>query len=129
MPSMAAVLTKALNLAYERALKKLTPQPDLILLDGLPVKSFIYEHEAIIKGDQKAKCIAAASIIAKEYRDALMTRLSPRYPQYGFHLHKGYGTARHQQAIKEHGVLDIHRKNYSWIQNFLNQQKNQKTLT
>jgi ribonuclease HII len=108
-------LTKALRLAYLRALKQLKPQPDIVLLDGLPLKNFEYPHQAVVQGDRQSKCIAAASIIAKEYRDALMIRLSPRYSNYAFHEHKGYGTKRHQDALLVHGVSDIHRTNIQWI--------------
>jgi ribonuclease HII len=108
-------LTKALHLAYMRALQQLNPQPDVVLLDGLPIKQFAYKHKAIIDGDQKSKCIAAASIVAKQYRDKLMTKFAPIYPQYGFQQHKGYGTEQHQQAILAHGILPIHRMRYGWL--------------
>ncbi len=112
-------MTKALLLAYQRALAKLDPQPDMVLVDGLKLKIFPYPHKAVIHGDQQSKSIAAASIIAKEYRDGLMTKLSPQYPEYGFHLHKGYGTAHHQRALVEHGVCSLHRKSYNWIRQLM----------
>jgi len=111
-------VTKALRLAYIRALRQLNPQPDIVLLDGLPLKNFEYRHRAIVDGDCKSKCIAAASIVAKQYRDALMTKCAPSYPRYGFQLHKGYGTEQHQQAILEHGILPIHRMNYGWLRDW-----------
>lgn len=112
-------MTGALLLAYVRALKKLDPQPDLVLVDGLKLKNFPYQHQAVIHGDQQSKSIAAASILAKEYRDGVMTRLSPNYPQYGFHIHKGYGTAHHQRALVQHGVCSLHRKSYGWIRQLM----------
>ncbi len=111
-------VTGALRLAYLRALRALNPQPDIVLLDGLPLKKFEYRHRAIVDGDQKSKCIAAASIVAKQYRDALMIKLAPTYPRYGFQLHKGYGTERHQQAILQHGILPIHRMRYGWLRDW-----------
>jgi ribonuclease HII len=111
-------MTAALIRAYTRALEKLHIQPDMVLLDGLKLKKFTTPHIAVVNGDRKSKCIAAASIIAKEYRDALMVKLSPRYPEYGFQRHKGYGTEQHQQAILKHGILPIHRMNYGWLRDF-----------
>ncbi|MFO0704938.1 MAG: ribonuclease HII [Candidatus Andersenbacteria bacterium] len=111
-------LTKALHLAYLRALRQLNPQPEIVLLDGLPIKQFAYKHKAIVDGDQKSKCIAAASIVAKQYRDKLMTKFAPVYPQYGFQQHKGYGTEQHQQAILAHGILPIHRMRYGWLRDW-----------
>ncbi|MFH0830499.1 MAG: ribonuclease HII [Parcubacteria group bacterium] len=111
-------LTRALHLAYLRALRQLNPQPDIVLLDGLPLKNFEYRHRAVVDGDAKSKCIAAASIIAKQYRDAFMIKMAPQYPEYGFQLHKGYGTERHQQAILRHGILPIHRMRYGWLRDW-----------
>ena len=111
-------LTSALKLAYVRALKQLDPQPHVVLLDGLPLQNFEYEHRAVVDADQKSKTVAAASIIAKQHRDHLMIKLSPRYPAYAFHEHKGYGTEKHQQAILEHGILPIHRMRYGWLADF-----------
>jgi len=111
-------LTKALRLAYLRALRQLQPQPSMVLLDGRPLAEFDYPHRAVVKADQKSKAVAAASIIAKQYRDRIMTMLSPQYPQYGFDQHKGYGTEQHQRAILEYGVLPVHRTNYSWLSDF-----------
>ncbi len=118
-------LTAALLLAYRRALAQLDPKPDLVLLDGRRFKGLPIKHQAIIKGDCKAKSIAAASIIAKEYRDELMIKLAGRYPYYGFERHKGYGTERHRQALKEHGVLEVHRKNYNWVKQLFEKNREQ----
>lgn len=112
-------LTKALRLAYLRALKQMTPQPEIVMVDGHPLKEFPYRHKAIVKGDQQSKSIALASILAKQYRDKLMIRLAKQFPQYGFDLHKGYGTEQHQHAILRHGVCDLHRKNYAWIRDWM----------
>jgi ribonuclease HII len=111
-------MTAALIRAYNRALEKLHIRPDMVLLDGLKLTKFKVPHVAVVQGDRKSKCIAAASIIAKEYRDALMTKLSPQYPGYGFEVHKGYGTERHQHAILKNGILPIHRMSYAWLRDF-----------
>ena len=79
--------------------------------DGVP-------YEAIIKGDAKCYSIAAASIIAKVTRDRIMREWDEVFPQYGFIQHKGYGTAKHIEAIKEYGLSPIHRK--SFTKNFVN---------
>jgi len=89
---------------------------DRVLVDGLPVNLFDNE-EAIIKGDAKIACIAAASVLAKVARDELMIELSQEYPDYAFDSNKGYASAAHQKAIAEKGLSPIHRK--SFCQNFL----------
>lgn len=117
-------LSYALRLAYQRALSQLSVSPDLILLDGRPLKNWPYPHKAIIKGDCKVKSIAAASIVAKEYRDRLMIKLSRQYPHYGFARHKGYGTAVHRAALIKYGACPVHRKNYRFVRDFINTVKN-----
>jgi ribonuclease HII len=83
------------------------------LIDGFLIKNFdAHRQQAIIKGDQKSFSIAAASIIAKVYRDALMEALDKEYPGYNFAKHKGYGTLEHRQAIKKHGLCDLHRASF-----------------
>lgn len=113
-------VTGALRLAYVRALKQLNPQPDVVILDGLPLRDFPYRHRALVDADQKSKCVAAASIIAKQHRDGLMKKIAPRYPNYLFEQNKGYGTEQHQHAILKNGVLEIHRTNYGWIRDWQN---------
>jgi ribonuclease HII len=81
-----------------------------MLVDGRPLKPFPYAHEALVKGDGRSLCIAMASIAAKVERDRLMRRLSRIHVSYGFDQHKGYGTAAHRAALKEHGPCPIHRK-------------------
>lgn len=88
-----------------------------VLVDGFHIRYIrgigLKNQKAIIKGDQKSISIAAASIIAKVYRDNLMINLSKKYPQYNFVQNKGYGTKEHQQAIKNHGLSKIHRKSFN----------------
>ena len=96
------------------SLKELTVKPDLILVDALEhIDTLGIPYESIIKGDAKAYSIAAASIIAKVTRDRIMREWAEVYPQYGFEVHKGYGTAKHIAAIKEHGICQIHRKSFT----------------
>jgi ribonuclease HII len=100
------------------SLKELTVKPDLILVDALEhIDTLGIPYESIIKGDAKAYSIAAASIIAKVTRDRIMREYDEVYPEYGFAKHKGYGTAMHIQAIKEHGPCPLHRKTF--IKNFV----------
>lgn len=96
------------------SLKELTVKPDLILVDALEhIDTLGIPYEAIIKGDAKAYSIAAASIIAKVTRDRIMREWANVYPEYGFEVHKGYGTAKHIAAIKEYGICPIHRKTFT----------------
>jgi ribonuclease HII len=84
-----------------------------ILLDGsLRAPAEFKNQKTIIKGDEKEKIIAWASILAKVSRDALMTRAGKKYPKYGFEIHKGYGTALHRAAIAKHGLSSLHRKTF-----------------
>ncbi len=106
-------LAKANQVVFYRALEKLNQKPDHYLVDAFLLK-FIprLKQTPIIHGDQFSASIAAASIIAKNYRDKLMIKLSLDYPKYNFNIHKGYGTKLHQEAISSYGLTDVHRKNY-----------------
>ncbi|MBN1403754.1 MAG: ribonuclease HII [Opitutales bacterium] len=84
----------------------------LVMVDGLPLKPFPYEHSAIVQGDGKSLVIALASIVAKVTRDRLMCGLDEDYPQYGFARHKGYGTVQHREALREHGPCELHRASF-----------------
>ena len=112
-------ISAATRLAVGRCLKKLAMDYGLrtmdskILLDGSLYAPKTYENqETIIKGDEKIPIIAVASIIAKVKRDRAMVRLHKKFPQYGFAVHKGYGTKFHQKAIKTHGLCSIHRRSF-----------------
>ncbi len=99
--------------------KGLDIRPELIIIDALQhIDTDGVPYEAIIKGDAKCYSIAAASIIAKVTRDRIMREWDEVFPQYGFIQHKGYGTAKHIEAIKEYGLSPIHRK--SFTKNFVN---------
>lgn len=89
-------------------------KPNLILVDALEhIDTKGIPYEAIIKGDAKCYSIAAASILAKVTRDRIMREWEEVYPQYGFSQHKGYGTAKHIAAIREHGLCSIHRRSFT----------------
>ena len=89
-----------------------TISPDYILADAVHIPEITIPQEGIIKGDAKSVSIAAGSIIAKVTRDHIMYEYDRLHPEYGFASHKGYGTAAHIAAIKEHGMLDIHRRSF-----------------
>jgi ribonuclease HII len=106
-------ILQATLLAMRRAVEGLRLKPTKVLVDGnrLPVLDVL--AEAIVKGDSKVQAISAASILAKVHRDRWCQELHVQYPQYGFDGHKGYGTAAHLQALKEHGATPWHRKSFS----------------
>lgn len=103
---------RANNLAFVRALEEMGGSPKFLLVDGRDKLQLPYTHKTVIKGDEKIKIIACASIIAKVTRDKMMCELALKYPNYGFELHKGYGTQQHQNALNEHGITPIHRRHY-----------------
>ena len=94
------------------ALERSLLTPDYILADAVRIPGISIPQKGIIKGDAKSISIAAASIIAKVTRDHIMYEYDCQYPEYGFASHKGYGTAAHIAAIKEYGMLDIHRRSF-----------------
>jgi ribonuclease HII len=105
---------KATLLAMKRAFEKLTKPCDAIWVDGkftIPGIAGV-SQKAIVKGDGKSACIAAASILAKVSRDRVMEEYHQQYPQYGFLQHKGYGTALHIENLKKYGPSPIHRKTF-----------------
>ena len=106
---------QATLLAMQEAVRKLTPPPDYLLVDGLNLPEVGIVGEAIPKGDSRSYSIAAASIIAKVTRDRLMVELDPIYPNYGFSRHKGYPTSQHRQAIAQFGASDIHRRTFKLL--------------
>lgn len=116
-------LLQATFYAFKRALENLPVKADHILIDGRDKFAFVIPHTSIIRGDQKVRCISAASIIAKVTRDRLMVEYAKRYPQYGFDLHKGYGTEVHQSALRENGPCELHRKSYEPLKNLKWSQK------
>lgn len=98
--------------ALRRALARLTVRPGYVLTDGFPVDGLGVPGLAMWKGDRVAASIAAASVIAKVTRDRIMVRLHERFPAYDFATHKGYSTAVHQRALRDHGPCTEHRMTY-----------------
>ena len=106
------------QLGFQRAIDGLSQRPDYVLADGFALKGKI-PCTAIIRGDSISLSIAAASIIAKVYRDNLMCEFDSIYPGYGFNEHKGYGTKLHQESLAKLGPSDIHRKSFAPIKKML----------
>ncbi len=109
---------QASKLAMEQSINSLSIKPEHCLIDAMKVDISI-PSTPIIKGDSKSASIACASILAKVSRDRYMTKLSLKYPNYGFDKHKGYCTKLHKEALSKYGVLDIHRKTYAPIKEYL----------
>lgn len=100
-------------LAMHRALDQLTLRPEAIIVDGNRFKPYRFiPYTTVVKGDGKYLSIAAASILAKTYRDDYMDRLAQEYPQYGWTENKGYPTKAHREAIAEYGITPYHRKSF-----------------
>ncbi|MFA6200531.1 MAG: ribonuclease HII [Bacteroidales bacterium] len=103
-------------LAMTQAVEKLETIPELLLIDGNRFRTTLtIPYKCIIKGDAKYQSIAAASILAKTYRDEYMENLSKEYPQYDWQKNKGYPTKKHRQAIKESGITPHHRKTFNLL--------------
>ncbi len=112
-------ILQATLLAMKRAVLALKIQPQQVLVDGLYCPQTGIPSLAVIKGDSKIAAISAASILAKTARDALMLELHQQYPHYGFAGHKGYPTAMHLTALREHGVTIVHRKSFRPVRELL----------
>lgn len=109
-------ILKASIKAMHLAIAKLKKKPEFLLIDGnrfYPYKKI--PHQCFVKGDGRFASIAAASILAKTYRDEYMLRLHEKFPQYGWDKNKGYGTAVHRKAIAEYGLCEYHRKSFKLI--------------
>ena len=97
----------------QRAVRRLSIRPEFLLIDGNKFKPFDgYEYQCVVKGDGKFASIAAASVLAKTYRDGYMRKLAAEYPQYGWERNMGYPTKEHIAAIIEHGYTPHHRKSF-----------------
>jgi ribonuclease HII len=112
-------ILQATLLAMKRAVDGLSMRPHRVLVDGLYCPDTGLPSEAIVKGDSKVAAISAASILAKTARDGIMLQMHTRYPQYGFDGHKGYPTALHLEALRTHGVLDIHRRSFKPVRDVI----------
>ena len=102
-------ILQATYLAMERAIAQLEGKADFALIDGNRAKDFGLPVRTVVKGDSLSASIAAASVLAKVTRDDIMLEMADKYPQYGFDVHKGYGTKAHYEALREHGHSAIHR--------------------
>lgn len=105
-------ILRASLLAMKRAVLALSVQPQEVWVDGLYCPDTSLPSRAIVKGDSKVAAISAASILAKTARDEVMMQLHEQHPQYGFAVHKGYPTAAHLAALREHGVTSVHRRSF-----------------
>jgi ribonuclease HII len=112
-------IRRASLLAMQRAVESLGIRPDYVLLDAFTIPECPLPQRGIIKGDSLSLSIAAASVLAKTTRDRLMRELDERYPGYGLAEHKGYPTASHVQAIRDRGVLPIHRRSFAPVREAL----------
>jgi ribonuclease HII len=102
----------ATKLAMKASISDMTVQPDFLLIDAVKLYDISISSLSLVKGEDKSVSIAAASIIAKVHRDNIMYQLSQIYPEYGFDVHKGYGTAYHRETLKKCGPSEIHRYSY-----------------
>lgn len=112
-------ILEATRLAFNRAFLQLQPTPDYLLLDFIRLPWLKLPHQAFARGESISASVAAASILAKEARDRLMEELAVTYPGYGFEKHMGYGTAAHQQALREFGPCAIHRRSFKPVKALL----------
>ncbi|HSX24682.1 MAG TPA: ribonuclease HII [Candidatus Andersenbacteria bacterium] len=113
-------IRNASHLAMRRAIENLSPEPDMLLIDGTSntIHPTIFSL-SVVKGDQLSYSIAAGSILAKVTRDRIMKQLDPTHPEYGFISHKGYGAKQHLDALAKYGVTPHHRKSYAPIARLL----------
>jgi ribonuclease HII len=112
-------ILQATLLAMRRAVLGLRLPPKLVLVDGNRLPLLEIRSEAIVKGDEKVPCISAASILAKVTRDRWCNQYHAEFPQYGFDQHKGYGTAAHLAALRQHGACPQHRKTFRPVREVL----------
>lgn len=105
-------ILQATFLAMRRALDQLSVKPEIALIDGNRETDFGLPVKTVVKGDSLSANIAAASILAKVTRDNLLVELADQYPEYGFAIHKGYGTRAHYEALRQYGPCPIHRRSF-----------------
>lgn len=106
-------IVPATRLAMQRAVARLSPGPDYLLIDYLRLADLPLPQRSLAKGDAQVLTIAAASIVAKVSRDRLMVKWDAQYPGYGFGQHKGYGTPQHRAALVELGACSLHRRSFA----------------
>jgi ribonuclease HII len=111
-------ILQASLLAMKRSVMGLKVNPDICLVDGkIPLPDLLFVQKTVIQGDLRSPVIAAASILAKVWRDQLIVSLAAKYPQYNLAANKGYPTAQHRQAIKQYGISPEHRRSFKSCQN------------
>jgi len=115
------ILAASLN-AMARAIRDLGLAPEMVLVDGNQPLPLTYPQQAVIKGDDRCPTIAAASVVAKVYRDRLMEALHRRYPQYNFARHKGYATPEHLEALRCWGPCLLHRRTFRGVKEWLGEE-------
>jgi len=108
-------ILEATKKAMRDALAQLNPAPQYVLIDGLGIGEIGFKYDAIVKGDSLSISVAAASILAKVYRDKIMCEYHASYPQYYFNRHKGYPTKLHRDCIQKYGSCPIHRKSFQLL--------------
>ncbi|HAW44804.1 MAG TPA: ribonuclease HII, partial [Sutterella sp.] len=111
-------ILKATLLAMTRAVEGLKTTPEFVLVDGNRLPSWRYASRAVIKGDATVPAISAASVLAKEAHDRVFVEYEKQYPAYGFAEHKGYGTERHLEALRNFGPTPVHRKTFYPVSDF-----------
>ena len=112
-------ILQASLLSMKRAILSLSKKPDLVLVDGNFAPQIVNQCRTVIKGDEKIKCISAASILAKVYRDKIMIKMSKKYKNYSWNKNFGYGTKQHIMGLKKYGLTSMHRKNFKPIHKML----------
>ena len=112
-------ILQASLLSMKRAILSLSRKPDLILIDGIFAPQVFDKCKTVVKGDEKIKCISAASILAKVYRDKIMIKMSKKYKNYSWNKNFGYGTKQHILGLKKYGLTTMHRKNFKPIHKML----------
>lgn len=105
-------ILQATYLAMERAIAQLEGKADFAIIDGNRAKDFGLPVRTVVKGDSLSASIAAASVLAKVTRDDIMLEMAEKYPEYGFEVHKGYGTKAHYESLRAHGHSPIHRMTF-----------------
>ena len=116
---------EATKLAMQDAIKNCALKPEYLLIDAMKLDTSIPSN-SIIKGDSKSLSIAAASVIAKVTRDRMLVELDKKYPMYDFKHNKGYPTKKHLEAINQYGIIDLHRKSYAPVKEYLERIKNER---
>ena len=121
-------IVKATELAIKRAIGHMSEKPTFLLIDGRDNFDLPIKYKTIIKGDSRVKSIAAASILAKVWRDKYMKLIADIYPQYEFEKHKGYGTKIHLEALREYGICEMHRTSYKPVQKIIEEKSRKPRL-